>query len=376
VARLAPRSDSMTPRADPFIHPGLAHPNTPVTAASLGERFGVGAAEVSRWIGEGLPVFSRENTADPLVDPIAACNWLCWGHLDRCPLLARRWRSWMRWFQPHLREVGSARRIRVQRHHRLYLPTAVDELHWRIPVMPGAAAVAVGGIDPRSGSADIGHSDGDEAPVHAKSALWIDARWSHATAPVFTASDDLTITPVAADALPTDDRGWLTALVDDLVAGFRYEYRLHAPGGAEPESAPRAAGSCLDLAREMGRRVGERRPWRLLGGVVATDALANPHFWIEVETVAGWLPVDPCLGAVARMLGMDWRPWTAAWIGGCDARRITTVRGIHPVANLPGGPSCGSVAGEATAVVDGESVNCWPCIDWTVGECTYTFRNQ
>jgi hypothetical protein len=355
----------MTAAADPFLYPGPAHPHPPLAPPALGERLGVDADEVARWLADGLPTVSPDG---PLIDPVAACNWLCWGHLDRCPLLARRWRSWLRWFQPHLAGPGPARRYRVRRRHRLFLPHAVDRLDWRLPVLPATPDHAVTttasdhGLDPAAGEAVVA-TDPD----------WIRLQWDAPTqAPASTATHHVTITP-SAPSLPADDRAWLTALVDDLVAGFRYEYRLHPP--AEPLVTPPtpAAGSCLDLARELGRRVGQRRPWRIVQGVVATTALANPHFWIELDTAAGWLPVDPCLPAVARMLGHDWRPWTAAWTGGCDARRIVTGRGWRPLPGLPGGPSTGSLAGEATARHAGRAVNCWPCLDWVCGDCTYAF---
>jgi hypothetical protein len=103
--------------------------------------------------------------------------------------------------------------------------------------------------------------------------------------------------------------------------------------------------------------------------------VANPHFWLEVAGPRGaWLPVDPSLGAIARCYGRrDWRTWVRVWCGGCDARRVTLAVGEHPVRKLPGGATLGSAIGEA--LVDGPAGprNAWPCLDWVLGDCGWSF---
>ena len=75
----------------PYLLPGDAHPHPPLAAEDLADRLGVTTAEVLAWVQEGL------SCKDGLIDPFAAANWLCWGHLGRCPLLQRRWQTYMRW---------------------------------------------------------------------------------------------------------------------------------------------------------------------------------------------------------------------------------------------------------------------------------------
>ena len=139
--------------------------------------------------------------------------------------------------------------------------------------------------------------------------------------------------------------------------------------------------SRVDLALALGERVAARgRPWRLCSGVVAHTALANPHFWIEIETVGGgWVALDPSLPLIARTfaaLGVseDWRAWVRAYCGGCDARRIILCRGEAPVRGIPGGATLGSTIGEVVVETPQGQANAWPCLDWVCGECRWEFN--
>jgi hypothetical protein len=179
---------------------------------------------------------------------------------------------------------------------------------------------------------------------------------------------------------PTDaEHRELAQVMEEVVGGFRYEYRHHQPGEyltvyvSGTVDHPRNDGSCLDCAVTLGARIGQRgRPWRLVAGVVADSRIANPHFWIEVDTTAGWAPLDPTLPAIVRMVGGDWRAAVRAWTGACDARRVTLGVVGAGLPGIPGGTSCGSLMGEAVA----DGVNAWPCVDWVCGDCEAEFIEE
>ena len=61
---------------------------------------------------------------------------------------------------------------------------------------------------------------------------------------------------------------------------------------------------------------------QLIGGIIAHNHLANPHYWLELKTVRGrFIPVDITF---RQSLGCWVRRGKIGYphIGGCDARRI------------------------------------------------------
>ncbi|MBA2480428.1 MAG: hypothetical protein H0V44_07180 [Planctomycetes bacterium] len=352
---------------DASILPGTAHPHPPMAAEDLADRLDVSTADVLSWVKEGLPVDSG------LIDPFLAANWLCWGRLDRCPLLQRRWQTYLRWFMPHVHAQDTLHRYRVRQIHRVFLPEPMASLNWYVPRIP----VTADQVDVRylsALSATDGPTDVGSAGPFARFA-WTDPGPN----PRVVGSAEVAVAPHAVDLFP--DHRELVAMVEELACEFRYEYRHHESGEARDRILPitssnEIVGSCLDCALELGRRLGERgRAWKLCSGVIANSVIANPHFWLKVDTTVGWVPVDPSLPAIARMLGADWRAVVAAYVGGCDARRITLAEGDHHLPSLPGGPSIGSTIGEIFALDGaGNRRNAWPCLDWVCGDCSWIFE--
>ena len=116
-----------------------------------------------------------------------------------------------------------------------------------------------------------------------------------------------------------------------------------------------------------------QRPWRLVTGIVAQSTIANPHFWLETEITGGeWVPLDPSLPAIVRMVGGDWQTAAAAWTGGLDARRVTIGTVGQGITTIPGGSTVGSLIGEAVA----DNKNAWACLDWVCGDCEATFTEM
>ncbi len=349
-----------------FIHPGDAHPHPPVAAEDLADRLDVTTAEVLSWVKEGL------RSRDGLIDPFDAANWLCWGRLDRCPLLERRWQSYLRWFIPHVHGADTPHRYRIRQIHRLFLPQPMTTVHWYVPRIPITSEQTE-----VSYSAALASGDADESGSAGPFARF---GWNQPQAQLRVAgAATVAVSPRPVDLFP--DHRELVAMVEELAAEFRYEYRHHAPAEERGRTLPitsanELVGSCYDCAVELGRRLGERgRPWRLCTGVIANSAIANPHFWLKVDTTVGWVPVDPSIPAIARMLGADWRAFVDAYVGACDARRITLSEGDCVLPSLPGGPSIGSSIGEAI-VVDANGIrrNAWSCIDWVCGDCSWIFE--
>ncbi len=344
-----------------YLTPDRAHPHPPLPAEDLADRLCVGTSEVLAWMREGLP------QVQGLIDPFAAANWLSWGRLDRCPILKRRWRSYLRLFDAHAHGVEKAQSYQVQQQQRLFLPHPVEELTWYVPRLASSTAQS---------ASSRGEPTSEASHVQSTGPFW-QLHWTAATGttPSLRAAWQVVVQPQPVDLFP--DRAQLVQLVEGLVADFRYEYRHHAP--TEDRTPPAGSppvhhGSCLDCALELGRRLDELgRPWRLCTGVIASSALSNPHFWLRVDTTRGWVTVDPTLPAIARMLEADWRSLVEAYVGGCDARRIIIAEVDTPLPGVPGGPSLGSRVGEAVVVHQGGRLNAWPCLDWVCGECDWTF---
>ncbi len=315
-----------------WLLPGPAHPHPPRPPAELAAWLGVDEARVRAWLDDGLPAI------EGAIDAFVAVNWLS-GRIDEVPALASRWRRYLRWFQPFVAGTDRPRRVTVTRHHRLFLPRPVaDGILWWLPRLADEAwNVPV----------DVG-------PTHVRLRV--------------SAASAVARVQQTPHSHPQPD---LIPLVEEVVAGFTYGYRHHRPDDAHGE---RPAGSCLDLTLALGNHLSARgRPWRVCCGVVAHTALANPHFWLEVEAVGGWVPVDPTLPAIARTFAglspAPWREWVRAYTGGCDARRVVLRRGEAPIAGIPGGATLGSLIGEVTVA----GVNAWPCLDWVCGECRWEF---
>ena len=319
-----------------LLLPGAAHPHPRRAPADLAAWLGVPPGRVARWIDEGLPA------PGGTLDAFQAVNWLN-GRIGEAPVLASRWRRFLRWFQPFVDGRDRAVRRTVVRRHRLFLPRDHLPVSWWLPRLEGERW-------------DVPVEAG---PTHVR--LASDAASAQAEVACAPASDH------QADLLP---------LVEEVVADFAYGYRHHRP---DDEYHGRTEGSCLDLAFALGDRLTEAgRPWRLCSGVIAHTALANPHFWLEVETAGGgWATVDPSLPAIARTFaalgGTDWRAWARAYTGGRDARRIVLLRGEAPVRGIPGGATLGSLIGEAVVETEQGQANAWPCIDWVCGECRWEF---
>lgn len=350
--------------ARPLLAPGHVHPHGPCRPAELARFVHVSVEQVLHWVALGLPTLS-----DGRIDPFVASNWLSAGHLDECPALARRWRTYLVWFAPFVAGQDRARRVRWTRTHRLYLPEVPTRLTWWLP----APGVALGQqvIAERPPAAD-GFTAVDEGRFHRLEGAPVDAT------PTARGAVDLALTPSAILAPDDDDQRILAPLVEDVAGTFRYEYRHHRPDDwvlcAPPSS--RTDGSCLDCALALAARLdGIGRPWRLVAGLVANTAIANPHFWIEAGCSGGrWAPLDPSLPAIVRMVGGDWRAAARAWTGSLDARRVTLGVVDSGLQGIPGGGSIGSAIGEAMAIcADGTARSAWPCLDWVCGDCEAEF---
>jgi hypothetical protein len=344
------------------LYPGARHPYAPMSSAALANFVHVPVVEVARWIAEGLP-----QTADGLIDPFVCSNWLCAGRLDRCPTLARRWRTYLLFFAPFLAGQDRVRHLRWTRTQRLYLPEQPRHLQWWLA---RAATTPMQQLEQETAPTLSG------ATTASHHHWWLVEGASTDAEPLVQATTHLRRLPELVLTPGSAEQQELTTVMEDVVASFRYEYRHHQPfeydqvftQGACP--AVRTAGSCLDAALALGARLTQRqRPWRVVAGVVADSRIANPHFWLEVDTTAGWAPLDPTLPAIVRMVGGDWRAAVRAWTGACDARRVTLGVIGAGVAGIPQGATCGSLMGEA--VVDGG--NAWPCLDWVCGDCESVF---
>lgn len=315
---------------------GAAQPNGPCAADELARRLAVPAADLARWRDDGMPALP-----DGRLDPYAVTNWLSWGRLDRCPALARRWRTWLRWFTT----TGRPCRLEVRRAQTCYLPEP-RPLRWLVPEpadAPGQRVLA------RTWSE--GEPQGDCRLLRRAAA---------AAAHAWSCSDEIALEAASA---AVDDRPGLEALLVELAGSFAYAYRQHTPADAGDDA--RGDGTCLDLALRCGAELARRgRRWRLVSGVAAHRALANVHFWVEAEGCGGeWIPLDPTIPAVARMLGPGWRPLAALAVGRHDGRRIRLASCEGPVkADL------GGIAGRLDAAGD-EALY---CTDWAVGECAWS----
>lgn len=322
------------PAAEPavFLEPGDDHPNAPCAPGELAARLRVSQGDIAGWIADGCPA-----QPDGRLDPYAVSNWLSWGRLDRCPVLARRWSAWLRWFTT----TGRPCRIVVRRAQSCLLPVE-RPLRWLVPEPGDAPGQQVLARQWDEGEPVAGCRLLERAPDR-------EHRW--------TAEDELALEAQAAEPR---DRAVFEGLLRELAASFTYAYRRHRPG-----EAVTTTGTCLDLARLCGEeltRLG--RPWRLVSGVVAHRGLANAHFWVEADDgPAGWIPLDPTIPAVARMLGTDWGAVVPMAVGRHDARRIRVAAAPGPV-----GDDLGGIGGRLDAGGD-EGLY---CTDWAIGDCGWS----
>ncbi len=363
-----------------LLRPGAAHPHPPLGIGELARFLHVAPLTARRWLDQGLP-----RLPDGRIDPFTAANWLAWGHLDDCPTLARRWRNYLTFFAPFAAGQERARRLRWTRHHRLCLPGPAAALDWWLPRVPSRPGQQVHGAQGLAG-------DGLACTVH-ESFLHLRSVAVDFTTQV-SGAVDVALTPRTVLAAGDPGHAELAALVTEVAGAFRYEYRHHdvgeyvgalgwIPGAPLLDAAlVPTTGSCLDLALTLATRLTARsRPWRLCSGIIAATHLANPHFWIEAEPARGgeWIPLDPTLPALVRMMGGEWRALAARYAGACDARRVCLRVGDPLVrdpllADIPGGASLDGTIGEAVATMsDGRRLNAWPCIDWVGGECEAEF---
>ena len=290
--------------AGQLLWPGARHPYAPMSVRELSRFLHVAVADVQRWIRLGLP-----QNSDGLIDLFACSNWLCWGHLDDCPTLARRWRTYLLFFAPFLAGEDRPRHVTWKRTQRLYLPdNKVGPRHltwWVARASPSATQQIERDVPPSlSGCTTI--SDGDWWRVQGNVSE---------TEPHISMESQLRLSPTHVLDYDSAEQRELAALVEQVAADFRYEYRHHAPweyhltlsSKVGTELTPRWVGSCLDCALALGARLNERsRPWRLKAGMVADSRIANPHFWLEAQTTSGqWAPLDPTLPAIVRMVGVD-----------------------------------------------------------------------
>jgi hypothetical protein len=314
------------------LDPGDGHPHAPCAIEDLAIRLGVTLVELQAWCDEGCP-----RLADGRCDPFAVTNWLSWGRLDRCPVLARRWRSWLRWFTTPARPC----RLLVHRAQTCWLPEA-RHLRWLVPEPPDCPGQQV-----------LARAWEDGEPMDGRRLIVREAAREHG----WRAEDEIALTPIDQFVM---NRQRDEDLMKNLADSFTYAYRRH-----RPDDTLGWSGTCLDLARQCGLAVAARgQAWRLVSGVVAHRGLANAHFWVEYDAGKdGWIQLDPTIPAVARMLGGDWLasvPWS---VGRHDARRIRVAS-----AEAPSGPDLGGCGGE----LDADGCGALYCTDWAVGACSWS----
>lgn len=351
--------------------PGPRDPYPITDAAGIADSYAVSTAVVQQWRDAGCPT-----EPDGGFDPMAVCNWLSWGRLDQAPALARRWRTFLNWFAGGTRsgEIGRCYALTQQR--QLLVPHDDLAWQWQVPV-----PIAHGAVQSVSGQSVSGES---VAQAGRSAQAW-ELQAASAIGRGCGAAELSVTSTVTVQAQPaTEALAALVPLVTELVAGFTYGYRRHTPDGR----CFAAAGTCLDLAATLrDRLLATGRACRLIAGLIPRDDLANPHYWLEVETRSGgWAVVDPSLPAIARMLDADWQTWIRMCTGGCDARRVVlaVAEADESVATLlqrsPGAVTVtngGSGAGSAASTTSCSDIGptAWACQDWVCGACTLAARS-
>jgi Transglutaminase-like superfamily len=327
----------------------------------------VSEAQVQRWLAQGLP-----QLMDGRIDPFVCANWLCWGHLSECPALLRRWRTYLIFFAPFLSGETAPRTVRCTMKRRIYLPQPSDQVYIVLPLLSASAQQEL------------------LSETHIIANGWqngeIRADWWRAQQKI-PASDDSTVhitqdvrvTPTVTDLSAAEKKLFLHWM-SEVAGQFRYEYRHHSPDDyranlcvekTTEKITPRFEGSCFDCALALAAIAQQhQRPWRIMSGIVAHSAIANPHFWVECATTNGqWIPLDPSLPAIVRMMNGDWQTSVTAWTGNLDARRVTLGVVGAGAADIIGGASIGSRIGELFS----PTYNAWSCLDWVCGDCETEF---
>jgi hypothetical protein len=334
--------------------PGPAEPYPAADATAIADLFGVDAAAVAGWLDDGLP------HAGDLIDPMVCTNWLSWGRLDRAPILARRWHVYLAGFRAHRQGQAARHRVTWNRSHTLYLPEAVISADWWLP-------------DPIACDWQQLEQCGDLSDLRARSA---GGQWLCRSEPSTTWEVHGSATVVVASQHGNCDAAVVSAM-RDVVAEFRYGYRRHERHERHERDEPRQVrkeGTCLDCALALGSHLSSLgRAWQLCAGLTARSAVANAHYWLLVEQAGGgWVPVDPSIPAIARMLGDDWQQWIDAYAGSLDAWRVTlacaelTPAGAEQFVSVVPGQASAAMAG-------GEMCDAWACIDWVCGETVASF---
>ncbi|MEK7414949.1 MAG: transglutaminase domain-containing protein [Planctomycetota bacterium] len=320
------------------LDPGDAHPNAPCSAEDLARRLDIELAVIDRWRQGGMPALP-----DGRLDPFVVVSWVSWQRLNECPLLAGRWRAWLSWFTTVAKPV----RVSVRRSQQVFLPES-RSVRWWVPEPPDAPGQRIIARQ---------WSEGTACGQYHR----LITRTIPATTHQWTAEDEIELAPHQAEPR---DRSYFEALIADFAGAFTYSYRRHRPGEAVSWT-----GTCLDIAQLCGAELDRRqRPWRLVSGVVAHRQLANPHCWVEVDDgSAGWIPLDPTIPAIARMLGADWRAVIPLAVGRHDARRIRVGDSAHsPPA------STALDLGGAMGAVEADGDGALACTDWAIGECSWS----
>lgn len=328
--------------------PGTAHPNRRCSLAEFAERYHVDQDTLLRWRDAGLPL-----DADGNGDPFAVVNWITWNRLTEAPVLRRAWRGYLTVFAGFLAGDRRPRRLRWGRRQEAFLEGVPTTWTWLVP-------------RPRVDEVQLVRADDGLGGQAIPAGAWWRITGTN-TLPAFSGQVDLDLNPrqTAEDHPVVTD---LAPVLRDLAATFTYGYRHHRPDeGLAADVAFANAGSCLDAARsfaDLARRRGHDA--RIIAGLIASDAFANPHFWVEVHHRDQIIPFDPSLAAIARMLGADWQAVAQRYSGGCDARRVAFCGG-----DLPGRPLAGVIG---SLIVDG--ADSWPCLDWVCGECADGFSDR
>lgn len=346
-----------------MLEPGEWDPHADMPEAAIAALYGVDEGRIRDWIADGL---ARE--ANGRLNPFTVCNWLSWGRLSESRALARRWQSYLRWFEPFVMGMPERRQITWHREHGFYLPLAASTVTWWLPAVRSTATqeCAVDTLDSATAMRQGGLP------------LW---RWTLSDlSPGYhqiRGRAQVRVVSCHADRLDPSEHNHLLALIEDFMPSYHYGYRRHRRRSDGAFAAQCSPGSCLDLSLGLQRYLGQHQvASTLVGGIIAHNQLTNPHFWLEVATSIGAVPVDVTIPAIAKMLGRDWREWLNAYVGGCDARRITLGRGVSPLPHSPPQPFTWALGELHIEDRQARQWNGWPCMDWVCGDCRGRFDHQ
>ena len=349
----------------PLLRPGSAHPHPLVSPAEMAGRLSVSMEQMSAWLKRGLPL---AGSADALIDPFAACNWITEHALSECRVLARRWQRYVAYFRPFVEGSETSAQITWQRDESLVLP-------------PDVRAEAVRWWLPKPQSSAWQHVDEDvlDASSDSSSSEW------HYLSVNTEVQGSLSGSGTVQVHLPAPVNRWQGAGYElvrkhmaELTLTFRYEYRHHELTDQRDE--PRMQGTCLDCSLELRRRLlAAGMPVQVVAGVVAHNELTNAHYWLLVKDDGVWHPVDPSLPTIVRMLGVpDHDRWVDAYCGAVDTRRVWLLAdSVSGADAAQGGVEFVHPApGAAQVRINGQWHNAWHCQDWPCGEAGGSFRRS